>query len=49
MRDTHGLEPVRNAFWFMTQIRSCLVQKAARLEVLLRAQSEKLEMCFAVS
>jgi len=49
MRDTYCLEPVRNAFWFMTQIQSYLVQKAARLEVLLRAQSEKLEMYFAIS
>jgi len=33
----------------MTQIQSYLVQKAARLEVFLWAQSEKLDMSFAVS
>jgi len=49
MRDTYCLEPVRNAFWFMTQIQSYLVKKAARLEVFLQAQTEKLEMYFAVS
>jgi len=33
----------------MTQIQNYLVQKAARLEVFSWAQSEKLEMYFAVS
>jgi len=49
MRDTYCLEPVRNAFWFVTQIQSYFVQKVARLEVFLWTQSEKLEMYFAVS
>jgi len=35
MRDTYCLEPVRNAFWLMTQIQNYLVQKAGKLEVFL--------------
>jgi len=49
MRVTYCLESVRNAFGFMTQIQSYLEQKAARLEVFLWSQSEKLEIYFAVS
>jgi len=32
----------------MTQIQSCLVKKAVRLDVFLHAQNEKLEIYFAV-
>jgi len=35
MRDAYCLEPVGNAFWFMTQTQNYLVQKAGKLEVFL--------------
>jgi len=33
MCNTYCLAFVRNAFWVMTQIQSCLVKKAVRLDV----------------